>query len=93
MRILALARSNDPQQRRRLFDLAHRVQEVQELSNDTIASLTDLEANTIGRLAPRHLENGDYEHPDDACGENHEPPPLAREDIVTGQTLTRQLGR
>ncbi|ROR36636.1 TniQ protein [Curtobacterium sp. JUb34] len=60
VRMLALARSNDPHHRRRMYDLAHRIEEVQELSNETIASLTGLDVNTIRRLAPRHLEKGDY---------------------------------
>lgn len=60
VRIIALARSQNPRERSRLYDLAHRIPQVQELSDKTIAALTGLDENLVERLVPRRLEKGDY---------------------------------
>lgn len=60
VRIIALTRCHDPQQRERLYDLAYRIRTVQEKDDEALADLTGLDTSVVRNLQPRRLDAGHY---------------------------------
>ena len=59
-RIMAMARSEDPLQRRQLYELARVMEEVQDFDDDALAALASVDIATVRNLQPRRLERGHF---------------------------------